>query len=376
MKLFIRCQQEPARQFFCAVRDYMLSVDPAFRFTANTYNLQPHLLYLVDELNSDFHGAETELYLYNLKLLGHVLQRLKLADALGIRVVTSGAHWEFEHVRKNNLMNVFKPVIAAHYASGHQLAAPDLYRWIEPDFYGSIPDLAPYYRFVRSNAFLFDDYKPVEQVGLLMALGAAEQYTGDSQFQRDYARFGQELLDHHVPFGIAVAADGFFYKKEFTKDELASRFQLLIVPRNTALSGAQLAALSNLKAQGKVHVCDDQGLAPALSRVKPWIACDQPDIFVLPRQKSSNPADPLIVHLINRDYRQEMDRVEEKHNITLTLHRELMAQRVAGVHCYSPDAEAALLAWEEGAEGIVINVPLLKYWNILKVSLAKQESKP
>jgi hypothetical protein len=36
-----------------------------------------------------------------------------LADALGIRVVTSGVHWEFEHVRKHALMNVFKPVSAA-----------------------------------------------------------------------------------------------------------------------------------------------------------------------------------------------------------------------------------------------------------------------
>ena len=371
MRHFIRCQQEPQRQFFCAVRDYMWSVDPAFHFTANTYNLQPHLLYLAEEVNSDFHGAESELYLHNLKLLGRQLQRLKLADALGIRVVTSGVHWEFEYVRKHNLMNVFKPVIAAHYASGHQLAVPDLYRWVDPNFYGSIPDLAPYYRFVRSNAALFDDYKPVEQVGLVMALGVAEQYTGDDQFLRDYDSIGQALLDRCIPFGVAVAADGFFYKKEFTQDELARRFQYLIEPRRTGLSGTQLVALSDLKTQGKLQVWDDQGLAPILSKIQPWVSCDQSDIFVLPRRNLTDPAAPVVIHLINRDYREKEDRVAEKRNIKLALRQELLGHRVADVQCYSPDADVETLPWKPTADGIMITVPTLRYWNVLKLNLAK-----
>lgn len=367
MRSFIQCQREPQRRFFCEVRDHMLAIDPSFRFTANTYNLQPHLFYLVEELNGDFHGAETELYLYNLNLLGHVVQRLKLADALGIRVVTSGVHWEFEHVRKHNLVNVLKPVIAAHYASGHQLAVPDLYRWIEPDFYGSIPDLAPYYRFVRAYASLFDDYLPVEQVGLIMSLGVADQHTGDGQFLRDYARIGQELIDRCIPFGVAVAADGFYYKKEFTGDELVKRFHLVIEPRNTGLSGTQLAALSGMKAQGKVHVWDDQGLAPVLSKIQPWVSCDQPGIFVLPRRKPGDPAAPLIVHLINRDYREKEDRAEEKHNIQLTLRRELLGRPIAGMECVSPEAARRTIAWEAVSDGAVVTVPELKFWNIIEI---------
>ena len=288
-------------------------------------------------------------------------------------MVTSGVHWEFEHVRKHNLMNVFKPVIAAHYASGHQLAVPDLYRWIEPDFYGSIPDLAPFYRFVRANAVLFDGYQPVEQVGLVMSLGVADNYLGDPQFQADYSRIGQELLDRCIPFGVAVAADGFFYKRELSRENLAARFQLVIEPRHTNLTGNQRAALSELKAQGKVHVYDDQGLEPALSRLRPWVACDQPDVFILPRRKSPNSADPLVVHLINRDYREQEDRVEEKGEFRLTLHKELLGHRVAGVECYSPSSDPRKLAWEVIPDGITITVPTLEYWNVLKVSFADQD---
>ena len=96
---------------------HMLAVDPSFRFTANTYNLQPHLLYLVEELNGDFHGAETELYLTTSSCWAMSCSGLSWPMRWASAMVTSGVHWEFEHVRKRNLMNVFKPVIAAHYAS-------------------------------------------------------------------------------------------------------------------------------------------------------------------------------------------------------------------------------------------------------------------
>lgn len=63
--------------------------------------------------------------------------------------------------------------------------------------------------------------------------------------------------------------------------------------------------------------------------------------------------------------------MEETHNIRLTVHRELMVYRVAAVDGSCPDAEAAWFAREEIAEGIVVTVPNLKYWNILKASLAR-----
>jgi hypothetical protein len=203
-----------------------------------------------------------------------------------------------------------------------------------------------------------------------MSLAVADPHTGDGQFLRDYAGIGQELLDRYIPFGVAVAADGFFYKKEFTKEELAGRFQLLIEPRNSALKGAQLAAISDLKTESKVHVWDDRGMAPVLSKIQPWITCDQPGVFVLPRRKPGDSAAPLIVHLINRYYREKEDCVEPKRDIKLTLRQELLRGRIVSVECLSPDTSGQTLTWEAAPDGIVVTVPALQYWNVLKLNFA------
>ena len=368
MKMFIRYQQEPAREFFRGVRDYMLSLDPAFKLTSNTYDLEQELLYLAEENQADFHGAETEIYLHRPELLGIQMLRLKLADALGIRIVTSGTFWEFDHARKNNLVEVFKPVIATHYASGHQLAVPDRYSWIEPDFYGSIPDFAPFYRFVRDNPALFDDYEAVEQVGVILDNSVYGRYTGDPTFRGDYERIGRDLIDHCIPYGVAVGADGFFCKREFTKQQLTERFQQIVLPRNTKLTGAQVAAIEDLEASGKVHLWDEGGIASLLPEIQPWVSCDQKKVWVLPRKKSSNAADPIVVHVLNRDHTASGDFVTPKANVKVSIGNAILGERASGVECYTPDGKVATVAFAQTADGIEITMPNLKYWNVLKVS--------
>ena len=78
------------------------------------------------------------------------------------------------------------------------------------------------------------------------------------------------------------------------------------------------------------------------------------------------------MHLINRDYREQEDRVEEKREFRLAQPRNCWAtarqREVLLAEC-----DPQTLAWEPTPDGIVITVPTLEYWNVLKVSFADQD---
>ncbi len=364
--LYITYQQTPARDFFTEVRDYMSSIHPDFTFTSNTFNLLKEHLYLAEEVNGDFHGAETELYMQNPSRFGNQMLRLKLADDLGIRIVTSGVHWDWNYVRQQNLVDVVKPIIAGHYASGHQLAVPDYYRWIEPDWYGSMPDYAPFYRFVRENAFLFDDYETVEQVGVIMDNSVNGKYTGDPVFRNDFETIGRELFDQNIPFGVATGADGLFYTKEFTEAELTERFQQIILPRNTALEGSQLEAVNNLSSAGKIYNWDGS-MDSFLPKIESWVSCDQDEVWVLPRTQPADTNAPVIVHMLNRDISLYQDMVYSKNDINIHISDAIVKRPVFTVKSHSPGETSTTLSFTRDADGIAIAVPELEYWNVIEI---------
>lgn len=365
IKLFIRFQQEPQRKFFTTLRDYAKTLNPNFRFSANTFGLKSELLYLAEEVETDFHGAESEIYLHDFRQFGKALLRFRLADALDIRMVTSGVFWEFRHARTQNLVEIFKVIMPAVYASGHHLAVPDLYRWTDPNYVGSIPDLAPFYRFVRRNPALFDDYAPVTQVGIVMDNSVANEYTGDATFRQDYDRVGQGLIERGILTGVIMGADGFHYRKEFTREDVDKRFQWVVLPRNTRLAGAQAQIIADLKKEGRVIQCDERGLEGVLPSIRPWVSCDQQKILVQPRTKPGDAKAPVVVHLVNLDYRP--DAVQPKANVTLTIDRALLGQPVQRVTCHSPLDVSVSLPFTQDETGLRVTVPELNYWSILEI---------
>jgi hypothetical protein len=368
MQQFIRFQQEPQRDFFRQIRDYARTLNPGFKFSANLFNLKSELLFLAEEADGDFFGAESELYFHDFKQFGKSLQRLRLADALGIRVVTSGVFWEFRHARARNLVEIFKVVIPAVYASGHHLAVPDLYRWTEPNFVGSIPDLAPFYRFVRQNAELFDDYAPVTQVGVVMDNTAANAYTGDATFRADYERIGQDLVENGILFGIAMGADGLHYRREFNRRELEARFQMVVLPRNTRLQGVQAEAIAQLKAAGRVHEWDAGGMAALLPKVNSWVRCDKPKVLVLPRRNPALVGAPVVVHLVNLDY--VPDTVKTKENVAVMIGREIVPHPVRTIVVRTPFGVATPLPFVQDEIGLRVVIPELNYWSVLQLHAA------
>lgn len=381
IKHFIRFQQEPARQFFKNVRDHMLGIDPSFRISSNTFDMHQELFYLAEENNSDFHGAEMELFLRWPDQFGKFMGRLKIADGLDIRIVTSGAFWNWEWARdqSHQAIETTKAVLAGMYASGHQLVVPMLYRWIEPQYCGSMPDFAPYYRFVRQNAQLFDDYQPVEQVGLILDNSVYGLHTGDSVFKADFEAICQALLDNRIPYGVAVGADGLFHRREFTRQELTDRFRYLVEPRNTALSGAQFTAVAGLKAEGKVHVWDAGGMSSLLPKIQSWVSCDKARVWALPRRHATDPGAPVIVHLLNRNIVQaawpvgSTDVITPQAQVTIGLDKALWGaqQRVSRVTAFEGREGGSVeeLAVGTTGDGISVIVPQLAIWTILRVEL-------
>lgn len=364
---FIRFQQEPQREFFLMIKAYARSLDPNFVVSANTFNLRPEVLFLAEEVDADFHGAETAVYLYDFKQFGKAIQRLRLADDLGLRVVTSSVFWEYRHARQHGLVEIFKPVIAAFYASGHHFAVPDYYRWTDPNYYGPIPEFAPFYRFIRQHADLFDGYETITQVGVIMDNSAMHEYTGDPAFVREYEHIGQALVSRSIPFGVTIAADGFHYRKEMTRRDLEERFQIVVIPRHTRFQGSQARVIEELTQGGRVHTWDDRGIGPVQNRLQPWVRSNREKAFVAPRRRAAG--DPLVVHVVNLDYTP--DKVAEQRGVVIDLHREMLGGAVAAIEGFSPDDPSGALpvSFTQKAEGVTIDLPQLRHWTVLKVSV-------
>jgi hypothetical protein len=219
-------------------------------FTANVFGLHPNLLIFADLL--DYYTVEYPYMQYGYPPKSQAIPEYKLARALGDKPAVLLAHIETnaDLVDRDSSSTLMTLYIAEAYASqGAMLVPYGIYAWSEETgpgwYYGDMSVLAPVYRFVRDNPFVYEGLDSPAQVAVLYS------------FPTDYHRWNRDafrgltyaLLDGHVQFDIVALGDDVWLADPFSAASLAS-YQLVFLPGAAYLSDAQVDSLLSFVGEG------------------------------------------------------------------------------------------------------------------------------
>jgi len=91
-------------------------------------------------------------------------------------------------------------------------------------------------------------------------------------------------------------------------------------------------------------------------------------VWAVPRARPADPAGPIVVHLLNRNYDAKADKVVPQKNLTLRLHRDLLANRkFTRAVAHAPKAEPIELKVESRPDHLTVTVPQLDLWAIVEL---------
>jgi len=382
---YLTFQYKAAGEFVNEIRKYaeglvghplMLSVNSSCS-GAKSLLIAPYLTYFCGEVH---HGAERPGWDRDREWNLEPVWTFKLADAVNRPQCCTGSGGDWAYMAEHNKPGLVRMWITQDYAFGHCLMVPHK-QWAYTKakgthWYQSKPeDYAHIYRFVRRNADLFDGYEAVALVGLLYS-NAADRATGSRVARKACAW----LTKNNVPFEIVPAGDDWLNVK-LTPEKLA-KYRVLIVCEPTMLDGEQQKVLDRFAAAGKVLKWDPKsGINEAALRecLPRQITIDGAEnVIAVARTNPARPDAPAILHLLNRNYREEYDCMEQQLNIRVKLHKDLFGGRtLMTATLYSPpsgldpenpgagqpiELESRLLK-----DGVLITIPELDLWGIVKL---------
>ncbi|MBT3381320.1 MAG: hypothetical protein HN742_27880 [Lentisphaerae bacterium] len=286
--------------------------------------------------------------------------RYKLADALGMRVLSTGIPvQDLNFVRDEKLPGLVRTWIAQSYAYGHNFMVPHS-MWCgegEKGRYESKPgDCDDLYQFVRANAGLLDGYETKAEVGLLYNSQAVRQR------HRGVRQACRELTRRNIPFRMVVAGD-LWMPKVLKVGDLAG-LKALVVAGPTSVSPEQRAALNTVETTTVAWPDMERLTSLVPSQVT---VAGTSGITVLPRARSDDGQAPLVCHLLNGAYLPDADAMQTARDFKVTLADSLLGRQVSGVRLLEPGRQALSCRWEPINGGIRIDIPRLELWAIMEI---------
>jgi len=329
----------------------------------NCGGLRPKFLMAVD----NFDYLVTEISHYDQP--GHIaIVPYKLADALGKPLASWPTGPDVAHVQEGNLTGLLKTWIALSYALGGNMMVPHQL-WTRTTTDGAnwyrckVEDYAFLYQFVRKYPYLFDNYEAVEQVGVVYDARSVRH--GD----RALGEMCSGLMNANIPFGLALAGDEFL-NRNLTEEEVESRFKTIIVPQKRALEGEQARLVDQWIASGQAMVWEDE--KSVISQLDPLVSIQsEHDVWAIPRTNRKQPDAPVVVHLINRRYDETTDTIESQSDIIIRVRLDALdGPEVLKAVLFSPNDEPCNIPFENGPDDVIIHVPRLDLWGVLRLECA------
>jgi hypothetical protein len=181
---------------------------------------------------------------------GHSLLAYKMADAFKRPAVAMGSGADHAFLQDNHLPGMVRYWIAEAYAHGNYFMAP--YKlWAYSPQRGSYSyrpsssgELAPLMRFIKSNAYLFDDYK-----GIVAPTALVLSYPSHTLHRTDFSKIVKDLSQRNMPFDIVVTGDSSM-GLSLSENQLA-RYSSLLVPEGSILTNDDTKVLNKMKTGGK-----------------------------------------------------------------------------------------------------------------------------
>jgi hypothetical protein len=315
----------------------------------------PHLSYFCCEVG---HNAASR------AVAKHPIYVYKLADGLDRPVTSTASGQDWAYVNAHNLPGLVRTWIALSYAHGHTLMAPHR-QWCYTKekgthwYSGPTEEYAYVYQFVRASAGLLDGYEAIAPVAVVYDNAARRQRRSDIE------PICTELAERNVPFTVVIAGDDWLdYRLD--ADRLAN-FSAVIVAQGTSLDAEQQALIDMVAREGRLVVWPNDNrlekLVPA-----PVLVQGSEHIGIVPRARPGDDAAPLAVHLLNRNYDGQNDRMIPQAKLSLRLRRDLLRDRqFTKATLHRPKHEPQRLRVASTREHTLIEIPQVTLWGIVEL---------
>ncbi len=326
----------------------IMGVDPVFSLTPSS--TKEALIRLNNEKGDE-------------KLPPEIIYLYKFSDATNKWFVPMPEPRSWSAIRIKNMTGLLKLWISFSYANGANFNYPTkgwcfgpTSRW----YYPPKDEFEPVYNFIRNNRSLFDNYKAVEQIGVL--------YSHSSSLRPLKYVCGQ-LVNMSIPFGMPVAGDNWLINRLNEKD--IDRYDALLIPEPLNISNDQKEIVEKWKQNKKViEVKEGDDIAKILeNRVDPLISLESNNkIWLFPRYNTEDNKAPLVCHLVNYDYDGEKNKNNPQQNIQFQINKKLLnGLRVKDISFYSMDQSPLKISFTENGEYINVTIPEVDLWGILKI---------
>jgi len=362
-RLFATYQSRAAAAFMLELRG--LAAETAGRPVPLSANVGvPNLAQVADYEALDLLACEVDQQAGQRRAHDGVVVAYKLAEALQRPVAATASGWDWAFIKEHNLPGLVRLWIAQAYALGQHFMAPH-YQWCYTQekgthwYDGPPEEYAWLYRFVRDHAALFDGYEPVAEVGVVLAARAQRQGRNEA------ADAAVALGSANVPFRLLVGGDEQLPAALSAEELTACR--TVVAPHADLLEAADQAALERRAEQG--GVLPWQGVEALLAALASPVRVEgATNLWVLPRVRRDDPAAPVIVHLVNRNYDAEADAVVPVAECRIGLRTSLWGGRNLGqAVLHQPRAEPQTVALEGDGEWVVATVRGLRLWGVMEL---------
>ena len=287
-----------------------------------------------------------------------------LGTALGKPVFSTGTGEDWVRVQQRNDVTRVQRWIATSYAFG-QYFMYAYNKWGFSEETGTqwyqvpITVYEPLCRFITENAGLFDDFEPVAQVGLVYDNASCRN---NDWIVRDICR---DMHYANIPAGLVISGDSWL--KYQTAPDQMEQFELLIAPSLSALSGEKNKIFHRLEEEGRL--IEWTGIDEICSRITPMVSLRSGEnVWILPRKKHGEDPGTVVIHLLNQDYDPVTDSMKIKNDIGLFISSRLTNNIPAKkATIFIPDNEPMELQVKPEGDGVVVYVPVLELWALLKL---------
>ncbi|HOA51647.1 MAG: hypothetical protein WBH86_07670 [Thermogutta sp.] len=320
--------------------------------------ITPHVSYFCCEVH---HAAESR------KVPFHPIYVYKLADGLNRPVTSTASGGDWAYIMENNLPGLVRTWVALSYAFGHNLMAPHR-QWCYTQkkgthwYSGPTEEYAPLYRFVREHASILDDFEAVGRIAVLYDNHSRRLGKGDIE------RITMSLADANWPFKVLVQGNDWLpgYRVDPTT---LGQFDKVIVPEDLQPLPEIQAMLDQARSQGKL-VTWSAGDNLALLGKNPVQVSSPGAVFIVPRVKTTGEHPVMAIHLVNRQYDGEKDKMIPLTNLTLTIDETVLPGRADGCRSaklHSPGKEDMTVVVKPEAKHLTVTIPEIDLWTIVEL---------
>lgn len=297
---------------------------------------------------------------------GHPIYIYKLADGVDRPVTATASGHDWAYVAQHQLTGLIRHWAALSYAHGHMLMAPHrqwCYTKEKGTHWAEFPaeELAWVYQFVRSQQRLLDRYEAVAPLAVVYDAAAQRRSQGDVR------AIAIALAERNIPFTIVVAGDDDWLPDYRLTAGRLSAYRAVVVPQDLAMDAEQQALLDAVQADGRLVVWPDDDLLEQRLPA-PITVTGSEHVAVVPRAIPDDPAAPVVVHLVNRQYDGPADTMVPQHGLTIRLRADLFPDRTfdqAVLHSPNQDPQPTALQLKDGY--LQLTLPQLDLWTLVEL---------